>query len=1220
MERCLCTVRCVLTLASVLVLVALAISLLLVLPLLLVLALHGVPMSIMLCDRMALLYAAYRRSSVRIKRTDFSNYLSKQSTRSSKQRSDALDRGDGYDDHSDSDDYDEDLRHLESDEDDEETAFPLDRDLNFKDEACRMATSAGSRHSYTGSNLFAEGQRRPNYIEASTSTGHTLPSLPRSPGKNLTGASSASALMMMSTSPPCPEDSFLQKHAADDLGSAELDILLDEADADDIIKSAIRIRGRRATTAGSRIGSRNSNGTREKDSTSPLSGDEMDHKGRRFLSVNVTAARSVNSLADVQSSSQRRPSTHQRSCSSNYLEVPTSRFGGGNGSNSCPRHAQHEFGHNASRNHSMTLLQPRSHSCQNTRSLPNSDRSSRSHSHSAAQTGHRNSCFDRRNSGYHSWNVSPLGSPSSPRQMEKSYSARTSLAGASYFSDDESFDPVLALNGLSPYGSDLPSQHHRSSIHSHSYSHSQPERNFNPPTGGSSCRSGSINSHSSYCFDRSVPSSKFPSPSSPRSLFSDRSSTSAFGSSMAANGATENSYHRSPRSLAAFDSKSSSCKEATNKNGSKHYSGANSGHGKGGSVNRNSARSWQLMSPSSPVSTAHTTDICTSTAGVAASLSFDFPRSFAQSTGGSRRPFVLQRSLFANVSPTIYFASDEDDATENMIVQLPKELRQYLKWKLSSITPALVRETVIRSGFKLIKEKTKTKKWLGTWCKHIKSVDFSLLNYDYNKVNHFPGSFHLGRKDKLWFNLQEKSLKFGEAVFSDFHPATYVLPQDVKLLRRTWISSNGDDWKMILKPPASARGNGITVINKWSQIPKSARMKKRHYNKPVLIAQEYISNPCLLFNQSKFDLRVYVLVTSFNPLRIYIYEDGLVRFASEKYTSNQESLSDPFVHLTNYSINKTNESYKSNNEPGSKKGHKWTMNTLWKYLNEMNLPEINVDSIKAKINDMIIKTLISCEDQINKLVKKHLRSRYTCFELLGFDIMIDRNFKPWLLEVNISPSLRSESSLDSSVKGKLIKDMLNIVGYRLPSAAIKAAASKLRKSVESGNATFQLDPDFFPPPSSSGSYVFADDKFFSLKLSKEEKAKHFKYENEMSEYNYASILDELTPDDTRILIETEDEFSRRGGFHRIFPGSGSDRYMKYFDENRYYNILLYVWHNRYDEDPAKGRRLNFTKFFFSSFLFLSYFPSLFISLLLYPLSFILFFSILFFVKFFCMSF
>jgi hypothetical protein len=69
--------------------------------------------------------------------------------------------------------------------------------------------------------------------------------------------------------------------------------------------------------------------------------------------------------------------------------------------------------------------------------------------------------------------------------------------------------------------------------------------------------------------------------------------------------------------------------------------------------------------------------------------------------------------------------------------------------------------------------------------------------------------------------------------------------------------------------PASARGVGIKVINKWSQLPK----------KMSLVVQRYISNPYLI-NGSKFDLRLYVLVTSFNPLRIYLYPDGLARFAS----------------------------------------------------------------------------------------------------------------------------------------------------------------------------------------------------------------------------------------------------------------------------------------------------------------------------------------------------
>lgn len=88
------------------------------------------------------------------------------------------------------------------------------------------------------------------------------------------------------------------------------------------------------------------------------------------------------------------------------------------------------------------------------------------------------------------------------------------------------------------------------------------------------------------------------------------------------------------------------------------------------------------------------------------------------------------------------------------------------------------------------------------------------------------------------------------------------------------------------------------------------------------IASKYVSNPHLI-NGYKYDLRLYVLVSSFDPLVVYLYNDGthfllktilgLVRFATEKYSKNFESLSKRFVHLTNYSVNKYSEKYVENN-------------------------------------------------------------------------------------------------------------------------------------------------------------------------------------------------------------------------------------------------------------------------------------------------------------------
>ena len=79
-----------------------------------------------------------------------------------------------------------------------------------------------------------------------------------------------------------------------------------------------------------------------------------------------------------------------------------------------------------------------------------------------------------------------------------------------------------------------------------------------------------------------------------------------------------------------------------------------------------------------------------------------------------------------------------------------------------------------------------------------------------------------------------------------------------------------------------------------------------------MVVCQYINNP-LLIDGYKFDLRVYVALMSINPLRIYIYEDGLVRFATQKYKSGVDKGA-KYTHLTNYSLNKNSANFKENTD------------------------------------------------------------------------------------------------------------------------------------------------------------------------------------------------------------------------------------------------------------------------------------------------------------------
>uniref|UniRef100_A0A665X0M8 Tubulin tyrosine ligase-like family, member 4 n=1 Tax=Echeneis naucrates TaxID=173247 RepID=A0A665X0M8_ECHNA len=496
---------------------------------------------------------------------------------------------------------------------------------------------------------------------------------------------------------------------------------------------------------------------------------------------------------------------------------------------------------------------------------------------------------------------------------------------------------------------------------------------------------------------------------------------------------------------------------------------------------------------------------------------------------------ALVPSLFPFIPPTLYFSTAHEK-----VELLPVEQRRLLKWKISTVTPNVVKHTIVRSHFKVTK---KSHDWLGCWGRHMKSPGFKALE-EHQKLNHFPGTFQIGRKDRLWRNLSKMQVRFGKQEFS-FFPRTFILPQDIKLLRKAW-KDGGSKQKWIIKPPASARGIGIQVIHKWTQMPR----------KRPLLVQKYLHKPYLI-SGNKFDLRIYVYVTSYDPLRVYMFTDGLVRFASCKYSSSMKTLSNKFMHLTNYSVNKNNSEYQANSDDKACQGHKWALKALWQYLGSKG---VNTTLIWEKIKDIVIKTIIASEPYVNSLLKMHVQTPYSCHELFGFDIMLDETLKPWILEVNISPSLHSNTALDLSIKGKMIRDLLNLAGFRIPQKE-----------------------DVVPPcsstSSSTSSLCLGNKERSKPDLSADEKVKRAFYltQRYADQDFFSTVLDVLTPEDVRVLAETEDEMNRRGEFERVFPSPSSSRYLRFFECPRYLNILLDQWEQKYWSNRTKGRWLSLVR-------------------------------------------
>uniref|UniRef100_A0A8C6Y946 Tubulin--tyrosine ligase-like protein 5 n=1 Tax=Naja naja TaxID=35670 RepID=A0A8C6Y946_NAJNA len=435
--------------------------------------------------------------------------------------------------------------------------------------------------------------------------------------------------------------------------------------------------------------------------------------------------------------------------------------------------------------------------------------------------------------------------------------------------------------------------------------------------------------------------------------------------------------------------------------------------------------------------------------------------------------------------------------TKDSYIRLIGE-RYHLSFKIVRTDSRLVRSILSAHGFREVHPSSNEYNlmWTGS---HLKPYVLRTLT-DIQKVNHFPRSYELTRKDRLYKNINRMQQIYG---FKTFHilPQTFILPAEYQEFCTSYSKDRGP-W--IVKPVASSRGRGVYLINNPNQISLEEN----------ILVSRYINNP-LLIDDFKFDVRLYVLVTSYDPLVIYLYEEGLARFATVRYDQGSKNIKNQFMHLTNYSVNKKSGDYVSCDDPEVEDyGNKWSMSAMLRYLKQEGK---DTTALMASVEELIIKTVISAELAIAAACKAFIPHRGVCFELYGFDVLIDSTLKPWLLEVNLSPSLACDAPLDLKIKASMLSDMFTLVGFVCQDPGQRLSRTSYYSS-ETRRNPYQKTQRSRPLSAS-------DAEMKNLIPSAKEK---------VAGRHVGSMLG-LSMEEIKVLRRVKDEYDRRGGFIRIFP-------------------------------------------------------------------------------------
>ena len=242
-------------------------------------------------------------------------------------------------------------------------------------------------------------------------------------------------------------------------------------------------------------------------------------------------------------------------------------------------------------------------------------------------------------------------------------------------------------------------------------------------------------------------------------------------------------------------------------------------------------------------------------------------------------------------------------------------------------------------------------------------------------------------------------------------PESFVLPEDRTALAQLAAGPNPPSL-YIVKPIRSSGGQGITVVSDIAQT----------LDQHDVVVQRYVSNPYLAEGR-KGHARIYGLITCAEPLRAYVYREGIIRFAPELYDPSPQAAGNAAIHITNTALHAGHAGLVISADPTQEDvGAVWSLSALLRHMSANGL-----DGQKAfeEIKDLVtwfVRMLAA-----DGLFARQSTGPARAFapKLFGLDVLIDDRGHPWLIEMQRKPAATGQALVER-INGTLYCDIFRM--------------------------------------------------------------------------------------------------------------------------------------------------------------------------------------------------